>query len=210
MASQERRGAPAVPLLQGLDDADMLEDEPGGLAPLDVVHAHPDEPVHLIDQLAGRRRHAFVAREVREGAVELAVVGEEAALLPLVTEAAEAIEIGQRRLGSVARAVGDGGGLQHRSQLEEIARVGHRDRCHAVPLPGSDRHQPLPFQTQERVPHRRLAHREPGRQVLLAQIGAGGKLAGEDLLAELPVDVHAQERSGSRHEGSASEVRRTG
>src|SRR3954453_19307843 len=53
VAPEQRRSAAAVPLLQCLDDAGVLEDETVRIAPLDIVHAHADEPVHLVDQFAG-------------------------------------------------------------------------------------------------------------------------------------------------------------
>src|SRR5207248_4567679 len=90
--SHQPGGAAAIPPLQGLDDADVLENEAVRLAPFHVVHAHPDEPMHLVDQFAGGGGHALVPRQTRQRAMELAVVGEKAAALALLAEAAEAIE----------------------------------------------------------------------------------------------------------------------
>src|SRR3954471_2552691 len=201
--SQKGSSPSPVAHLQGVDHPRVLQHQHVRFSALRIVHAHPDEPVHLLDELARGSRHSLVAREPGEAAVELPVVAEEPALVIPLAEGAKPVERGEILVGSSAGSVRDRGGLQDRSEAEEVARIADRDGSHPVTLPGSDGDEPLPLQAQERVAHRRLAHREARRKALLAQLGAGRKLAGENLLAQLPVDVYAQQRSGLAHLGTA-------
>src|SRR5215203_5655155 len=86
----------------------------------------------------------------------------------------------QLAIGNAPRSPSRRVALQHGPQVVDVPHVLDRERTHRGPAIGRDLDQPLSLQHGERLPHRRPAHPEPLRKLLLDHPLVGTVLARQD------------------------------
>ena len=190
MRLDDARGASRVAALHRLDQGDVLGDQLRRIVAFDVGDADAHQTVGLPDQVAQRRRHAAVARRMRQRGMEGAVVGDE--VLVVAGEAPESIQRLQHILRRMLDRLGDASRLQRQPKPQQIARVRKRDRIDPVALARLHGDQMLALEPQQRLAHRLPAHGVALGKLLLPHIIAGRQTACQNIRSQVFIDIIAQ------------------
>ena len=89
-------------------------------------------------------------------------------------------------------ALRDAGRLQRQPEPQQVARVRQRDRIDAVTLARLHGDQMLALEPQQRLAHRLAADRIALGELLLPHIIAGRQTAGQNIRAQVFIDIVAQ------------------
>ncbi len=191
MIADDLLGTPPIARLQGVDDRGVFRDELRHVAAPDVGEADPHQAVGLLDEVAGRARHAPIAGRICKGHMEIPVVTDE---IRVGGKRAELVEIRQRGVAGPFGCRRGADRLDRQTKLEEIARVRDRNRVDLISLTRANRYEPILLQPQKRLAHGLPADAIARRQILLPHFRAGRKPASQDIDPEGIVDVIAQKQ----------------